>query len=40
MFGLFLYFFKPEGKTVDNNFFLPLYAVGVVFWAIVFLTVS
>ena len=39
VFGIFVYFWRNPGITVDDNFLLPLYALFMVVWAVFFIVV-
>ncbi len=40
VFGIFVYFWRNPGITVDDNFLLPLYALFMVIWAVFFIVVG
>ena len=40
VFGIFVYFWRNPGITVDDNFLLPFYALFIVIWAVFFIVVS
>jgi hypothetical protein len=40
VFGIFVYFWRNPGITVDDNFLLPLYALFMVVWAVFFIVVG
>ncbi|XP_028413837.1 anoctamin-8-like [Dendronephthya gigantea] len=39
VFGIFVYFWRNPGITVDDNFLLPLYALFIVIWAVFFIVI-